>query len=383
MMPTPVIVLQPSLTDDAHSRIHLSNWKKSLATAAQSLCRTLDDSGAYSLVSEDSSEWQSHPTNIISTTSDAGTLTSPIALALSSPSRHFIWKLKRSRLSLTSSTTRSYNGKNGHQPAWHCIKPCCRQLLAHITTIFGALHASDVFFIENHIKEQLTSFAAFRDFISCNSLNYDIVAKIPHQISEITKIHWLENSLQRCPQFDIPIGTWKSTNTSVATRTYNDLVTCLLAQYSSLSPDTPSRGGKAFNASSSINPTNDGQGRNRKRRRGKGKGKGDAGKGKGQNDNGQSGNNKRQRQQDKQAHAVIETADEPDIEYRNGSEEDPVPTAIAGQLHQWTNTPSVSSTGSDTRPAQPKTADHRFYCAVHGYNITHNGINCKTMLRDP
>jgi hypothetical protein len=79
-------------------------------------------------------------------------------------------------------------------------------LLAHITVIFGALHASDVFFIENHIKEELTSFAAFRDFISRNSLNYDILAKTPHQISEITKIHWLENSLQKCLQFDIPIG---------------------------------------------------------------------------------------------------------------------------------------------------------------------------------
>jgi hypothetical protein len=99
------------------------------------------------------------------------------------------------------------------------ISLSCRQSLAHITVIFGALHASDVFFIENHIKEELTSFAAFRNFISRNSLNYDILAKIPHQISELTKIHWLENSLQRCPQFDVPIGTWKSTNTSVSTRT--------------------------------------------------------------------------------------------------------------------------------------------------------------------
>ncbi len=90
------------------------------------------------------------------------------------------------------------------------ISLSCRQLLAHITVIFGTLHASDVFFIENHIKEELTSFAGFRDFVSRNSLNYDILAKIPHQISEITKIQWLENSLQRCPQFDIPIGTWKS-----------------------------------------------------------------------------------------------------------------------------------------------------------------------------
>jgi hypothetical protein len=74
MMPMPVIVLQPPLTDDVHSRIHFSNWKKSLATAAQSLCRSLDDCGAYSLVSDDP-EWQSHPTNIITTTSAAGNIT--------------------------------------------------------------------------------------------------------------------------------------------------------------------------------------------------------------------------------------------------------------------------------------------------------------------
>ena len=55
----------------------------------------------------------------------------------------------------------------------------------HITTIFGTLHATDVFFFENHIKEELTSFATFRDFISRNSLNYDILAKIPHHISDI------------------------------------------------------------------------------------------------------------------------------------------------------------------------------------------------------
>ena len=58
------IVLQPSLTDDSHSRIHFTNWKTSLATAAQGLCRTLDDCGAYSQVANDQ-EWNSHPSNIM------------------------------------------------------------------------------------------------------------------------------------------------------------------------------------------------------------------------------------------------------------------------------------------------------------------------------
>jgi hypothetical protein len=115
----------------------------------------------------------------------------------------------------------------------------CQQWLGHITVMFGSLHATDVFYIENHIKEELASFAAFRDFINRNSLNYDILLKIPHPISDITKIHWLENSLQRCPQFDIPIDTWKSLNTNVAARSYQSLVQYLISdQYSSLSPDT-------------------------------------------------------------------------------------------------------------------------------------------------
>ncbi len=138
----------------------------------------------------------------------------------------------------------------------------CRELLGHITVMFGSLHAGDVFYIENHIKEERTSFAAFRNFICQNSLNYDILAKIPHPISDITKIHWLENSLQRCPQFDIPIGTWKSLNTSVASRSYTNLVKYLSDQYSSLPPDTPSRGGKAFGATDDLGKNTQRQGKN-------------------------------------------------------------------------------------------------------------------------
>jgi hypothetical protein len=278
MMPMPVIVLQPSLTDDVHSRIHFTNWKKSLATAAQSLCRSLDDCGAYSLVSDDP-EWDSHPTNIITTTSAAGiiTITQRARPVINRPVlysgnekrtavinlfnyKELQWKewtaasmaihhaMINSIGALNLATIERLSGHAG------IISLSCRQLLAHITTIYGTLHATDVFFIENHIKEELISFAAFREnHIKEELISYDILAKIPHHISDITKIHWLENSLQRCPQFDTPIATWKSTRTSVATRTYDDLVNYLSAQYSSLSPDTPTRGGQAFNTCSTTN----------------------------------------------------------------------------------------------------------------------------------
>ena len=391
------IVLQPSLTDDSHSRIHFSNWKTSLATAAQGLCRTLDDCGAYSQVATDQ-EWNAHPSNIIHTTSTAGRVTvtirarptfiKPRIYTATEKStavinlfnyRELQWKewtaasmiLHRAMINsigaLNLATIQRLSGHAG------ILSLTCQELLGHITVMFGSLHSCDVFYIENVIKEELTSFSAFRDFISRNSLNYDILAKIPHPISDITKIHWLETSLQRCPQFDIPIGTWKAANTNVASRSYDSLVRYLSDQYSSLSPDTPSRGGKAFGATDSSASTDQGQNRKRKRNRGKGKGKGG------------DTNNKRQQQQQALS-ALAETAppptDAPD-KFRTGWEDEP--SAMAGQLHQWTSSnASVSSTGSDPgAQRRVRTAAHRFYCAVHGYNTTHNGTICRPMLDDP
>ena len=356
------------------------------------MCRTLDECGAYSLVADDL-EWNSHPSNIITTTVSGTTTTTvrprpvfkkpKIYAATEKVSavinlfnyREVQWKewtsasmalhqaMINSIGALNLSTIERLSGHAG------ILSLTCQQLLGHITVMFGSLHATDVFYIENHIKEELTSFAAFRDFISRNSLNYDILAKIPHPISDITKIHWLENSLQRCPQFDIPIGTWKSLNTQVATRSYQSLVQYLSSQYSSLSPDTPSRGGKAFVAADGSNTTDHDQGRKRKRNRGKGN--------KGNDDS--KGNNPKRRQKKQQAHSVAASTKEQRTVY------DEDQSALAGQLHQWsTGTPSVTSTGSDPgAQRRVKTAAHRFYCAVHGYNTTHNGNVCRQMLDEP
>ena len=112
-----VPILQPSLTDDSHSRIHFSNWKKALATAAQSMCRTLDECGAYSLVADDA-EWNSHPSNIITTTV-SGTTTTSVR-----PRPVFIKPtIYRATEKLTAVINlfnyRICNGKNGPRPAWH------------------------------------------------------------------------------------------------------------------------------------------------------------------------------------------------------------------------------------------------------------------------
>jgi hypothetical protein len=171
------------------------------------------------------------------------------------------------------------------------ISLSCRILLAHITVIFGTLHASDVFFIENHIKEELSSFAGFRDFVSCQSQTRSITISLPRFRIKSVRSPRYNGSKILCSDArssDIPIGTWKSTNTSVATRTYNDLMQYLATQYSSLSPDTPSRGGKAFGISDGPNTNNRGQGKNKKRRRGKGKGGGS-------NDSDRNSNPKRQK----------------------------------------------------------------------------------------
>jgi hypothetical protein len=172
------IVLQPPLTDDVHSRIHFSNWKKSLATAAQSLCRTLDDCGAYSLVAEDP-DWEAHPSNIISITSVAGVtiitirprpvITKPTIYTANEKKTAVInlfnyRELQRKEWTAASmalhqamiSSIGALNLATIERLSGHAgiISLSCRQLLAHITVIFGTLHASDVFFIENHhIKE--------------------------------------------------------------------------------------------------------------------------------------------------------------------------------------------------------------------------------------
>ncbi len=169
-----VPVLQPSLTDESHSRIHFPNWKKqSFGRAAQGMCRTIDDCSTYSQVADDA-EWSSYPSNIISTTV-AGTTTihhyPPPAPF--SPNPLSTAPLNRKRWSSTCSTTTNYNGKNGPQPVWRCLHQAminsigalnlatieglsghagilslsCRELLGHITVMFGSLHAGDVFYI--------------------------------------------------------------------------------------------------------------------------------------------------------------------------------------------------------------------------------------------
>ena len=245
------------------------------------------------------------------------------------------------------------------------ISLTCQQLVEHITNIFGTLHPNDVFYLEASIKEELSSFADFRDFVSRNSLNYDILEKIPHTIGNITKIQWLENSLHRYPQFDIPIGTWKSVNTTVSTRTYEDLVTYLVAQYTSLPANTPTRGGSAFDVHQRQNNGND-------------KGKGHRRRGRGGRGNDSRRDPNRQRTDDHQARAAADAAPEahtlkswparapttvPEPEHRNGWEEhssSSTQSAMSGRLHQWPAFPATASSESDPpiRTPQHKTSAH-------------------------
>jgi hypothetical protein len=401
-----VPVLQPTLNDDAHSRIHFTNWKKSLASASQSLCRTIDECGAYSLVSNDQ-EWQMHPLNKVNgQIRPRPSITKPIIYRATEKSTAVINLFNHAQLQWKEWTAASMLL---HQAMINSVGPLnlntidrlsghagiisltCQQLVEHITNIFGTLHPNDVFYLEASIKEELSSFADFRDFVSRNSLNYDILEKIPHTIGNITKIQWLENSLQRFPQFDIPIGTWKSVNTTVSTRTYEDLITYLTAQYTSLPANTPTRGGSAFDIHPRQNNGNE-KGKGRGRRRGRGN------KG-----NGPGRDPKRQRTDDHQARAAADPAPDantfkswpvrapitaPDPEHRTGWEDhssSSTQSAMAGRLHQWSASPATTASDGDPpiRTPQQKTSAHRFYCALHGFNITHNGVNCTHMLRDP
>jgi hypothetical protein len=160
-------ILQPSLTDDSHSRIHFSNWKKALATAAQGICRTLDEYGAYSLVADDV-EWNSHPNNIVTTTVSGTTTTTvrprpvfnkprihaateKVAVVINLFNyREVQWKewtsasmaLHQAMINsigvLNLSTIERFSGHAG------ILSLTCQQLLGHIIVMFGSLHATDV-----------------------------------------------------------------------------------------------------------------------------------------------------------------------------------------------------------------------------------------------
>ncbi len=61
------------------------------------------------------------------------------------------------------------------------------------------------------------------------------------------------------------------------------------------------------------------------------------------------------------------------------------PPWLAGYTNQWSTSPATTASDGDPpiRTPQQKTSAHRFYCALHGLNITHNGVNYTHMLRDP
>jgi hypothetical protein len=144
----------------------VSNWKKSLATAAHSLCRTLDDCGAYSQVAVDP-EWDSHPSNIISTTSASGitTITIRARPIITKPTIYKVNEKKTAVINLFNYREKQWKEWTAASMVLHqamissigalnlatierlsghadIISLSCRQLLAHITVIFGSLHAS-------------------------------------------------------------------------------------------------------------------------------------------------------------------------------------------------------------------------------------------------
>ncbi len=128
-------------------------------------------------------EWSSNPSNIISTTV-AGTTTITVhprpvftkpTIYSSSEKKtavinmfnynELLWKEWTSAsMALHQAMINSIGAFNlatierlsGHAGT---LSLSCRELLGHITAMFGSLHAGDVFYIENHIKEELTSFA--------------------------------------------------------------------------------------------------------------------------------------------------------------------------------------------------------------------------------
>jgi hypothetical protein len=264
------------------------------------------------------------------------------------------------------------------------ISPSCRQLFAHITVIFGALHASDVFFSENHIKEGLTPFAAFRHFATLSVATHStttssqrfriISARSPRYTGSKTLCSDARNSISPSVRGNqqTAVSLHARTTTLFNTHRRNTL------PYHLIRPATV--GKRSTSATTPTRATMD-------KERTKSAAEAKAAKARAKTATVRAtipNANDNNRQHKRTPPPKQKTTQIDNSIYRNGWENDPSPTTMAGQLHQWTATLPISFTGSDARTYVPqtKTADHRFYCAVYGHNTTHNGVNCRTILRD-
>jgi hypothetical protein len=238
---------------------------------------------------------------------------------------------------LGSVTFNEINSK--HQFGTGSLSPL--DLVNELKAMFGTITKKETDATQAIISAPLTHFLDFRDFCSNVHLNYEFLTSAGHTIPELTRINSFMRSIENFTQFDPYVTTWTTAN-ALGTRTLASLTKFLLDQFGDMPTESAPRGGNAFYV-------------------GKHKGKkGKGGKTKDQ-DKGKGRGSKRTRDSDTSGTSLFSFA--------SSSSETP-----NKQPRMTSNTcPTLTA---DHNPSKPYC-----YCWFHGWNFSHQGKNCKRILK--
>jgi hypothetical protein len=404
------LTIHPWLDAPLYNRIRYPQWKLYLYNAAQKMCTAMDPTGAFALVALQN-DWDNHPKNLIPATPATAQNAAVAASIRQRPTFAMpalynrqatvydreMYKLDKERFekldeaetilhaaiveSLSSGTVRTINTST---PAGIASLSAV-QLVGLVHTLFSAPTLQDILTVNADLLRPLLNFEDFPDHITEHINHYESLASFNQPCANISKIQTFQTSIQRWPQFDSVIASWEEQNPNVLTRDFLDFTTYLLTRYYNLPQDVTPRGGNAYSTRKGKGKSK-GKGRGKGRGKGKGKGK-DTGKGRSLADNDYFEQpTKRPRLHERKAQSV-EIAELPD------DSEDTIDSDTRSQSSQksrqssssnrtvlrvhGTNTPDTPET-SNTNP-DPKIY---YYCAYHGFNLSHHGHACRVMSND-
>jgi hypothetical protein len=401
--------IHPWLDAPIYNRIRFPQWKIYLYNAAQKMCTSLDITGAFSLVALDT-DWDLHPKNaILAVAATANVPAVPASVrprpAITMPAVYTrnsttfdreMFKLEKERFekfdeaetilhaaiveSLSPGTVRTINTST---PSGIAALSAV-QLVGLVHNLFSIPTLQDILTVQSDLQRPLQNFEDFPDHITEHMNHYESLQSFNQPCANIAKIQTFRESIQRWPQFDSVIAAWEEQHPNVLTRDFNDFTTYLLTRYYNLPQDIKPRGGNAYS-------TKKGKGKKGKGR-GKGnKGKGYKGKGKGRSlalDDEFEAPAKRPRLHERRAQTVefvdttLDSDDTLDSDTRSNASQKSNHSRQSSSARQvssvhGTNTHDVHRT-SDTNPDPAL----YYYCAYHGFNLSHHGVNCRVMLND-
>ena len=410
------LTIHPWLDAPLYNRIRFPQWRVYLYNAAQKMCTSMDPTGAFALVALQP-DWDNHPKNQIAAQPaiQATANVAPVAAIPASirPRPTFampvlytrnasvfdreMYKLEKERFekideaetilhaaiveSLAPGTVRTINTAT---PAGIASLSAV-QLVGLVHNLFSTPTLQDIITVNADLLRPLQNFEDFPDHITEHVNHYDSLASFNQPCANISKIQTFQASIQRWPQFDAVIASWEQLHPNVLTRDFNDFTAYLLTRYFNLPQDVKPRGGNAyFTRKQHKGKGKQSKGKGRGRGRGKGKGK-DKGKGRSLADDDYFEQpTKRPRLHERKAHTVEindlpESDDTMDSDTRSQSShrsQSSSSNRTVLRVH-GTNTSDTPDT-SDTNPDSKL----YYYCAYHGFNLSHYGRDCRVMLNE-